>query len=383
MNRNLLLVAISLFTWGIGEGLFIYFQPLYLQELGADPLLIGGIFSAMGLAMAVSQIPAGYLSDRLGSRAVMWTSWIIGTIAAWFMALAGSLPAFIVGIVLYGLTGFVVAPMNSYITTVRGNLSVGRALTFCSGLYHVGAVLGPVTGGVIAERFGFQSIYKIAGIIFILSTLIVFFVHKHPETHLQDQPPTKPAGLLKNYRFLAFLAVAMITYLAIYLPQPLTPNFLQNQHQFTPQTIGILGAVGSLGNAVITLALGSLNASGGFIIGQFLVLLFSVFFLTGKTIFDFGLGFFMIGGYRLARSFVLAIARPMVHPRQIGLAYGMAETTASIAVIAAPLLAGWLYERDPYSVYRVAIVLITLVILMNIILLIRENRKGKLENAQG
>ena len=46
MNRNLLLVAISLFTWGVGEGLFIYFQPLYLQQWGADPLMIGAVLSA-------------------------------------------------------------------------------------------------------------------------------------------------------------------------------------------------------------------------------------------------------------------------------------------------------------------------------------------------
>jgi len=53
MNRNLLLVAISLFAWGAGEGLFIYFQPLYLQQLGADPLLTGAVFGAMGGATAI------------------------------------------------------------------------------------------------------------------------------------------------------------------------------------------------------------------------------------------------------------------------------------------------------------------------------------------
>ncbi len=49
MNRNLLLVALSLFTWGVGEGLFIYFQPIYLQQWGADPLMIGAVFGEWGL----------------------------------------------------------------------------------------------------------------------------------------------------------------------------------------------------------------------------------------------------------------------------------------------------------------------------------------------
>ena len=58
MSRDLLLMAVSLFTWGIGEGMFIYFQPLYLEKWGANPVEIGAILGAMGVAMAVAQAPA-------------------------------------------------------------------------------------------------------------------------------------------------------------------------------------------------------------------------------------------------------------------------------------------------------------------------------------
>ena len=55
MNRNLALVAVSLFTWGAGEGLFIYFQTLYLQQWGADPVMIGAILGGMGIAMCIER----------------------------------------------------------------------------------------------------------------------------------------------------------------------------------------------------------------------------------------------------------------------------------------------------------------------------------------
>jgi MFS family permease len=71
----------------------------------------------------------------------------------------------------------------------------------------------------------------------------------------------------------------------------------------------------------------------------------------------------------------------MVNPRQIGLAYGMVETTASIAVITAPLLAGFLYEKDPYSVYRVSIYLVVGVILLNLIIAYINSRRGKIDRA--
>jgi MFS family permease len=377
MNRNLLLVAISLFAWGVGEGLFIYFQPLYLQQLGADPLLTGAVFGAMGIAMAVSQIPAGYLSDRIGARSLMWASWLLGAISAWVMALANSLPVFIVGLILYGLTGSVMAPMNSYITTVRGKYSIGKALTFASGLYNIGAIIGPISGGLIADLLGLRSVYMLAAVLFVISTVIVLFIEKNPATHHADEHSTNGAGLLKNTRFIMFLGITLLTIFAIYLPQPFTPSFLQNQQSLSLSTIGIFGAIGSLGNAVAMLTLGNLRAFTAFIIGQAWVLLFSIIYFTADLPAWFGLGYFFIGGYRLCRAMVLAIAREFIHPRQTGLAYGMVETMNAVAVIIAPALAGYLYSQDPYSIYRVSLVLISLVLVMNLVIYYQIKRRNR------
>jgi MFS family permease len=376
MNRNLLLVAISLFAWGVGEGLFIYFQPLYLQQLGADPLLTGAVFGAMGIAMAVSQIPAGYLSDRIGARTLMWASWLLGAISAWVMALANSLPVFIVGLILYGLTGSVMAPMNSYITTVRGKYSIGKALTFTSGLYNIGAIVGPISGGLIADLLGLKSVYLLAAILFVISTVIVLFIEKNPAPHHADEHSTNGAGLLKNTRFIVFLGITLLTIFAIYLPQPFTPSFLQNQHNLPLSTIGVFGAIGSLGNAVAMLTFGNLRAFTAFIVGQGWVLLFSIIYITADLPAWFGFGYFFIGGYRLCRAMVLAIAREFIHPRQTGLAYGMVETMNAVAVIIAPALAGYLYSQDPYSIYRVSFVLINLVMVMNLVIYIQIKRRN-------
>jgi MFS family permease len=376
MNRNLLLVAISLFAWGVGEGLFIYFQPLYLQQLGADPLLTGAVFGAMGIAMAVSQIPAGYLSDRIGARTLMWASWLLGAISAWVMALANSLPVFIVGLILYGLTGSVMAPMNSYITTVRGKYSIGKALTFTSGLYNIGAIVGPISGGLIADLLGLKSVYLLAAILFVISTVIVLFIEKNPAPHHADEHSTNGAGLLKNTRFIVFLGITLLTIFAIYLPQPFTPSFLQNQHNLPLSTIGVFGAIGSLGNAVAMLTFGNLRAFTAFLVGQGWVLLFSIIYITADLPAWFGFGYFFIGGYRLCRAMVLAIAREFIHPRQTGLAYGMVETMNAVAVIIAPALAGYLYSQDPYSIYRVSFVLISLVMVMNLVIYIQIKRRN-------
>lgn len=382
MNRNLTLVAISLAVWGMGEGLFIYFQPIYLQEWINDPLIIGTILGGMGIAMALAQIPAGYLSDRFGSRPIMLTSWVLGTVAAWVMALANSLPIFVIGLVLYGMTGFVLAPMNSYIASVRGNLSVGRALTLVSGVYSLAAVLGPVTGGFIAEKLGLKSVYMLAGVLFVISTIIILFVGQHPETHAVDRESTQAKGLFGNTRFLGFLGITFITMLVLYLPSALTPNFLQNQQHFSASTIGILGAFGSLGNAIAVLALGHLKPILAFIIGQVWVLLYTFIFIKAKIPFWFGLGYFFLGGMRLSKSMILTIARSLIHPGETGLAYGMVETASAISVILAPVLAGALYKQDPYLIYIVPFYAIIGVIAINLLTfnLLRKKRNHAAAN---
>ena len=378
MSRDLIIFAISLFTWGVGEGLFIYFQPLYLQQWGADPLMIGAVFGGMGIAMAFSQIPAGYLSDRYGAHTLMLLSWLLGTASACIMALANSLPVFIIGLILYGLTGSVQAPMNSYITNVRGNWGIGRALTFTSGLFNVGAIIGPISGGIIANHLGLKTVYLVAAIVFMISTAIILFAGKNLETHQADLESPHNGSLTHNPRFMIFLGMTFFTMFALYLPQPFTPNFLQNQQGLPLTTIGLFGAIGSLGNAVAMLALGHLNAVTGFLIGQAWLLLFSFIYSKAQFPFWFGIGYFFIGGYRLCRSMVLAIARSLVHPRQTGLAYGMVETMNAIAVVIAPALAGYLYSRNPFLIYRTAIGLTLAVLFLNfgMLVLARKRQNG-------
>lgn len=100
MSPDFLLICLSLFAWGLGEGMFFLFQPIYLQQLGASTMTIAGVLSAFGLAMMIVHIPAGYLSDRFGRRPLLWAAWSFGLLATCVMALARSLPFFVMGMLL-------------------------------------------------------------------------------------------------------------------------------------------------------------------------------------------------------------------------------------------------------------------------------------------
>jgi MFS family permease len=363
MTRDLIFMIISLFTWGIGEGMFMYFQAIYLQQWGADPKTIGLVYAVWGLSIMITQIPAGILADRIGARPILRLSWALGVIACVVMALAGSLEVFIIGVVFYGFTAFGVTPMNTYITQVKGNLTAERALTFVSGGFNSGAVLGPLIGGVIAQSSGIKQIYFIAAGIFVVSTVMVFFLRKFPVVS-DPEKHTRPK-LHKNPRFMAMLPLVAITIFVLYLPQPFIPNYLQNQKLLELDRIGQLGSVGNLGNAIIILSLGRFNAVYGYIIGQFLVILSMLLFWRGKQPVWFGLGYFLLGGYRLTRIMMVAYARRLIHAADVGRAFGYLETINSSAIILAPLAAGFIYDLDPELLFTSSMLLILAMLLVN------------------
>lgn len=356
MNRDLIFIALSLFTWGIGEGMFFYIQPLYLEKLGASPQAIGNIIGLVGVAMTVMHIPAGHLADRIGRRPLMWLAWVFGLAAAWMMALSLSLPMFVIGLLLYSATAFVMSPMSSYITSARGNMSVGRALTTVSAFYNLGAIVGPTVGGMIGGRYGFRSIYLVAACIFVVSLVLILFIRSQPvERHEQTDGKGK---FSLNQRYFVYLGVIFLAMFATYLPQPLSANYLQSQHEISVEQIGQLGSIASLGVVVLNLSIGHLPARLAFILGQALVGLFALALWKGGGYPWFMAGYFLLGGYRVARSMAAALTSQLVHSANMGLAYGITEAVSASAIILSPPLAGYLFTNEPTLMYSIAIGLI-------------------------
>jgi MFS family permease len=377
MSKDLLLVAIALFAWGAGESAYRFFQPLYLEQLGASPLAIGSILAGVGIAMTVAHIPAGYLADRFGRRIMMWAAWILGVISGILMAVARDLPVFTLGVLLYGVTAFVVAPMNSYITAARGSWSVGRAIAFTSAMYNLGAIFGPYLGGLIGDRFGYARIYAFATLVFIISTILIFMIKPQPTIDPRTETSTSRSF---NPWFTRFMPILFLANLGMYLAQPLAPNYLQNVQALSLSQIGTLGAISSLGSVIFTLGLGNLSPGLGFILGQAATGLSSILIWQGSSIPWYAMGFFFLGGFRGARASSIAYVRNLISIAKMGLAYGIAETISGGAVILASFMAGYLYEQHPTWIFSVAI-LITLVSVMVTIGFLhfpKSSRKGVL-----
>jgi len=268
-------------------------------------------------------------------------------------------------LLLYGVTMFVLSPLYSYVTAARGKLSVGRALTLISAAFNLGVVIGPVLGGYIGEVAGLRQTYFIAGWIFIVSTIVIFLIRPQPV----DTPTPEMRGnaWLLNQRAFAYLGIVFLAMFATYLPQPLSPNFLQNQRNLSLSQIGQLYSMSSIGVVVLNLALGQLPARVGFMLGQAAVGLFALLLWQGSGLPWYLIGYFLLGGYKTARSLATAQMQEFVHQAKMGLSYGLTETVSSTAMILSPILAGYLYDLNPTWMYSVGVALVSVSILVNLL----------------
>lgn len=359
MNRNLFFIAGALFLWGFGEGMFYNFVPIYLgSRFGLGEQQIGFVLGSMGFFMLLMHIPGGYLADRIGRRPLLVIAWMMGLGATLIMALANRLPIYLVGIFGYGLTAFVSSPLSSYVTAARGKWSVGTTLALTSASFNIGMALGPVSGGWIGDRYGMDMSYSVATGVFVFSVIFILLIQSQPID--QHDVASPPVNLWQNKKFVSFLAIAAFAVFSTYIAQPLTPNFLKNVRGLSLSATGLIFSAGALGNALLTVAVSRFKPRYGFIVAQSLVIFFALFIWKGSGLPVFMLGYFLLGGFRATRPMAQAQARELVHSSQMGLTYGTLETANAIIFIIAPPLAGFIFERDPFFIYPLAIGLISL-----------------------
>lgn len=366
MNRNLSLVAISLFLWGLGEGMFFNFVPIYLDnQFLLSESKIGLILGGFGFFMAITHIPAGRLADRLGRKPLLLIAWLLGLFSTLIMGVSLSLPFFLIGLAGYGLTAFVSSPLSSYVTAARGKWSVGTVLSLTTATFALGMALGPIVGGWVGDHYGMRISFLIAAGVFIFSSLVIFFVEGQPIDH--HDPDAPPSSLRNNRRFILFMGVLAFAIFSMYLAQPFTPNFLQGVRGFSLSQTGIIFAVGALGNSLMAVILSRLNPRNGFLFAQALVILFALFIWKGSSLPIFAVGYFLLGGFRAGRPMAMAQAQELVHDSQMGVMYGVMETVSAVITIITPPIAGVLFEMKPDIVYPISIGLIVISIIVSYI----------------
>jgi MFS family permease len=367
LSRDNRLMALALFLWACGEGLFIYLQPLYVQQLGANPVQIGGVLSLAGFSMAASFLPGGILADRVSRKKMMLAGWGLGLVAALVMAAARDWREFIPGAMLYTFSAFCVPAINATIADAADGAPLERVLTLVYAGFWAGSIVSPWVGGWLARLVEMRAIYVVAAMCFALSTTVVLMIKPQPARARMSAWQMPSVQSLRSSVALGVIVFAV--FLAMYIGQPLAPNFLRDAG-WPVERIGLIGSLHALGVTVLSPTIGRWSATasrklGGLLMGQSLVWASLGLLLVGARAMP-GLalgGFFMRGGYGACRNLTSAHIAGRVLPENRGAAFGLAETSMASAQMVAPYLAGWLYSLRPAAPIWVGLALVPVTML--------------------
>ena len=176
------------FAFAAGAGLMsIGLMKLYpmeaLQANGIDAVKASAI---AGTAMAVffslgngfGRIIWGFLSDKLGRKAslIIMTS-TQGILVILFTYMAGNEILLYLGAALIGFNyGGIFALFPTITADIFGPKNVGQNYPFVFVAYGVGAILGPILGGMMGDLGNFPLAFTISGIAVLVGTILTLML---------------------------------------------------------------------------------------------------------------------------------------------------------------------------------------------------------------
>lgn len=220
-NRVVVALSVARFTDGLGDSILYIVLPLYVAALPASrfnlptPVAVGLLFALFGIVSAGAQPVIGLLIDRLGRLKVFIQSGLIVMGASTLTFLVAH--RFVDLLLLRLLQGVGVAmtiPATlALMTAATEKETRGEAMGIYGTLRILGVAAGPLIGGALQVRFGFNAAFFIAAGFVGLSLLLVhrWVEEPRPNRRLVADERSAPSG---EPRFVAaLLALGAATFL--------------------------------------------------------------------------------------------------------------------------------------------------------------------------
>jgi EmrB/QacA subfamily drug resistance transporter len=135
-------------------------NPSIMDKLGASYDSVIWVTSAYLLAYAVPLLVAGRLGDRYGPKNLYLLGLTVFTAASLWCGLAGSIEMLIAARVVQGIGAALLTPQTlSTITRIFPADRRGVAMSVWGATAGVATLVGPLAGGVLVDRLGWQWIF--------------------------------------------------------------------------------------------------------------------------------------------------------------------------------------------------------------------------------
>lgn len=147
--------------------------PLYASAHGASPADVGLIVGSHMTVAALSAIPFGLASDRWGRRVFLLGGMAVSALTSFLLPLVSSGVALMA---VYGAAGLGVAAFTPSVMSLVGDAAApggaGRAYAWYTTALYTGFGVGPILGGLVAQRLGYRPAFVAAGLLILAGIVL-------------------------------------------------------------------------------------------------------------------------------------------------------------------------------------------------------------------
>lgn len=243
LNPYIALAAFLLSCSQLASQIFMPVLPDITQNLALTEGASQAIIISFFLSLGASQLIAGPLCDKYGSRPIFIGGQIILIVGTLLCAVAESPNTFLIGRILQGIgsaapvlvsRAILYATFNgSKLNSAMGNLAISASIV---------AIITPLCAGTLAEHFSWQGMSY--ALIAYYGFVMIFGLAVFPSEQ-SSAMSLRPSALVKQYqdiflsRYFTSMAVLKWAPTFLYLTiQLYFPFLLRNQFSFTTEQIG-------------------------------------------------------------------------------------------------------------------------------------------------
>lgn len=371
MSRTLIVFLYTMILANIASRMFSPYMPLYLQKLGASVSQVGMVYTITMIVPLAFQILGGWISDSLGRLQAIVIGSLAASVGYLFFIFADNWLLLLVGLTFSTLAGSFVGPsFQAYVAEQADPKRLGKAYGMTEGLFSVVGIIGPLLGGFFSERYGFKSLFIVAGSAYLLATVIRVAMARKDNALRMGSGGAQAAGGrpgLSWGRLKASLGemIALITAGGIVTWMLVTDGvidvsfsvsgqfqsiYLQDLRNFSTSQIGILISFSSAVTMVVMLLGGGLSdklgervciLAGGLLVAAGMALFVWV---RGYAWFVVSFGLTGLGSGLIGPAYNSLISRA-IPARLRGTAFGLFSTSVGVISLPAPWIGGIMWDQ--------------------------------------
>jgi len=374
LNRDLKLLFVATFIGAFGDGLYFYILPLYIRELGANPVEVGTFFSVMLLAAAFTSLLGGYLADKYNLKKAMIAGWLVWMPVPIIFSLAKNWVQLLPGAVLYGF--WIGQPaFSAYIASSAEKKKMTLTFTILSSSWSLGYIFSPALGAYLSEVVGIRWVFYLTFILYGTCTSIFFLINSQGVA-TQTSQLSSTATSFERKKLLVWSAFFAVITFFVLLVRPLVPQILRDEFHLTDSLVGILGSITFLGSGVLGIYLGRIGdkwkKAGAISVCMIFCSVSAIILVLFNNFFALSLASFLMGASYTILSLIGAVISPIAPETSRARWISVPLSASMFAAFLAPYLGGLLYDSSPYNPFLVFIVATALLSVLSLTKLFDE-----------